>query len=141
MPPLQFDVLEAYRSDMSARVEVGKVRVRDMCSRALAIERADILEEQRAIMTNPGHRRLCSHMHSDLKCVSWTQIVKSALSVREVIYMVVLLVLCSPNDASEALRVNRMLHLQSDDEWGSRLERLLEENLKFFETITRQDRS
>ena len=127
---------------MSARFEVGQVRARDGCSRADSIERAKIPEEARVIMRNAGDKKLCSpHMHCDPRAAAWIKICRMAESMREAVFLVVLMVLCSTEPALEGMRNNRLLYLAEDSAWEKRFEMLTREigMQRFFKTITKQD--
>jgi len=140
MPPLQQDVREEYVSDMRARFEVGRIRIRDRCSRASAIERAGISQDHRDIMANPGGKTLCSpHMIADPKCRNWVAKVRTASSIREAVYIVVMLVLFSLSEAVSSLERSSLLHLRYDESWEERFRAVAAEIPKFTETITKQD--
>ena len=61
--------------------------------------------------------------------------------MREAVFLVVLMVLCSTQTALEGMRNNRLLYLAEDPAWEKRFEMLTREigMQRFFKTITKQD--
>ena len=88
----------------TARHKVGVVRIRDHCDRANAIARADISDEHKRLFSNPGRKVLCNPLMTlDPIFSVWRSIGQTASGLRELVFLVALMITFASYVAIKAL--------------------------------------